>query len=51
MWFTYIIKSINKNWYYVGSTNRLKERINEHNEGKVTSTKPYRLFTLIYKRF
>ena len=48
MWRVYIIKSLIKRWYYVGSTNRLVERTNEHNTGRVKSTKPYRPFLLIY---
>jgi putative endonuclease len=50
MWWVYIIKSQSKNWYYVGSTNRLKLRICEHNDGKVKSTRSYLPFTLVYKR-
>ena len=50
MWFVYIIKSLNKKWYYVGSTNRLEERVKEHNKGLVRSSKPYRPFRLIFKK-
>lgn len=39
MWYVYILKSIDRNWYYVGSTNSLERRLNEHNKGKVSSTK------------
>ena len=52
MWFVYILKSKIKDWYYVGSTSRLRERIIEHNNKKVFSTKaniPLRL--VYYKRF
>jgi len=47
-WYVYIIKSDKKRWYYVGSTNRLKERILEHNSGKVLSTKGFRPLELVY---
>lgn len=50
MWFVYIIKSLNKKWYYVGSTNYLKRRLNEHNTGKSISTKAYKPFILVYKK-
>ncbi|MDQ3015038.1 MAG: GIY-YIG nuclease family protein [bacterium] len=50
VWYTYIIKSQKKRWYYVGSTNRLDERLLEHNSGKVNSTKPYRPFSMIYTK-
>ena len=33
---------------YVGSTNDLKKRFKEHNDGKVFSTKPRRPFELVY---
>lgn len=48
MWYTYIIKSVAKKWYYVGSTNRLQERLNEHNKGLVRSTKHYVPFKLVF---
>ena len=50
MWYTYIIKSQNKRWYYVGSTNRLERRLKEHNYGKVKSTKNYLPFKIIFMR-
>ena len=48
MFYTYLIKSKNKNWFYIGSTRDLKERFKEHNNGKVKSTKAYIPFALIY---
>ena len=50
MWYTYIIKSRIKKWYYVGSTNRLQERLKEHNAGKVKSTKRYLLFDVVFTK-
>ena len=50
MWNVYIIKSKVKKWYYVGSTNRLFIRIEEHNKGKVTSSKSFKPFDLIFKK-
>ncbi|MGA2418230.1 MAG: GIY-YIG nuclease family protein [Candidatus Staskawiczbacteria bacterium] len=50
MWNVYIIKSKNKRWYYVGSTNRLSERVNEHNGGLVKSTKHYLPFDIVYTK-
>ena len=35
----YILRSTIRRWYYVGSTNRLLERVSEHNNRKVPSTK------------
>ena len=48
MFYVYVIKSTIDNYIYVGHTNDLKERISEHNNGKVESTKHRRPFTIIY---
>jgi putative endonuclease len=38
MWYVYILRStIDKN-LYVGSTNNIRRRLNEHNSGEVDST-------------
>jgi putative endonuclease len=50
MWNVYIIKSKAKKWYYVGSTNRLLERLNEHNKGKVKSTRHYLPFEIVFTK-
>jgi len=50
MWYVYIIKSEGKKWYYVGSTNRLAERLQEHNKGLVISTKHYLPFNFIFTK-
>ncbi|AFN75052.1 hypothetical protein MROS_1819 [Melioribacter roseus P3M-2] len=38
--FTYIIFSPSKNRFYVGSTNDIQRRLNEHNSGQTKSTRP-----------
>jgi len=38
----------NKPWKYIGSTNDLERRFNDHQDGKVFSTKNYRPFVLVY---
>ena len=48
MWSVYFLKSDKKEWYYVGSTNRLNTRIKEHNQGKVDSTRAMRPLRLVY---
>ncbi len=50
MRYVYIIKSLRKKWYYVGSTNRLNERVEEHNSGQVKSTCHYVPFRLVYRK-
>ncbi len=44
----YLLKSIDYNWHYIGSTADLKKRFNYHNSGRVKSTKHYKPFILIY---
>ena len=49
MYYVYMIKSLlNKSWKYIGSTNDLERRFNEHQAGQVFSTKNYRPFALVY---
>ena len=48
-WYVYLLKSEKKRWYYVGSTNRLEERLKEHNSGKVESTKTYKPLKLVFQ--
>lgn len=50
MWKVYILRSLKKRWYYVGSTNRINKRFTEHNNGLVNSTKPYRPFSIIFTK-
>ncbi len=47
MYYVYILHLINKS-YYVGSTNDLKNRIEDHNKGKSPYTKKFRPVKLIY---
>ncbi len=39
MYFTYILQSLKDNRYYYGHTNNLENRVDQHNKGKVKSTK------------
>ena len=48
MFYTYLIKSKNKKWFYLGSTEDLKRRFTDHNRGRVKSTKFYAPFELFY---
>lgn len=49
MYFVYIIKSVNRNYIYVGISDDVDRRIREHNSGKNRTTKPYRPFELLHK--
>ncbi len=48
MFYVYVLKSSKDDELYIGSTNDLKRRFDEHNTGKVESTKPRRPFMLVY---
>ena len=48
MFYVYILKSKKDEKIYIGYTNDLKRRVEEHNSGKNTSTKFRRPFELIY---
>jgi putative endonuclease len=48
MFYVYVLKSQKDEELYIGSTNDLKRRIKEHQNGKSFSTKLRRPFELIY---
>jgi putative endonuclease len=48
MYYVYVIKSLKDGKIYVGHTNDLRERIEEHNKGTVKSTHGRRPLKLIY---
>ncbi len=48
MFCVYILKSAKDNLLYIGSTNDLKRRLEEHNNGKSKSTKNRVPFKLVY---
>ncbi|MEI8104173.1 MAG: GIY-YIG nuclease family protein [Candidatus Moraniibacteriota bacterium] len=48
MFYTYVLKSTLKEYYYIGSTEDLRKRLQEHNLGKTKSIKHLVPFTLVY---
>ena len=48
MFFVYILKSLKDGDLYIGSTNDLRRRVEEHNSGKSLATKLRAPFKLIY---
>jgi putative endonuclease len=48
MYYVYIIKSKKSGRFYTGSTNNLRKRLKQHNEGKSTYTKDKGPWELIY---
>jgi len=47
---TYILFSISKNKFYIGSTNDLQRRLREHNSGQTKSTKFGIPWELVYSK-
>ena len=48
MFYVYILESLKDQKLYVGYTNNLKRRFEEHNSGKILITKHRKPFKLIY---
>ncbi|MDO8625881.1 MAG: GIY-YIG nuclease family protein [Candidatus Magasanikbacteria bacterium] len=49
MYYVYALQSLkNKNWLYIGSSENLRARFDEHTSGKVISTAKYRPLRLVY---
>ena len=48
MFYTYVLKSLRDDKLYIGWTNDLKSRLEEHNMGRVESTKYRRPLDLVY---
>jgi len=49
MFYVYAIKSISRNYIYVGMTNNIVRRLGEHNKGENKSTKAYIPFILLIR--
>ena len=48
MYYVYLLKSIKRDWRYVGYTNNLRARFTEHQKGFSLATRPYRPFDLVF---
>ena len=48
MHYVYVLSSINFKKSYVGCTDHIERRLTEHNSGKMTYTKRYKPWKLIY---
>ena len=48
MFFVYVIKSISRNYIYVGLSSDLTKRIDDHHKGYNKTTKPYSPFLIIF---
>ena len=47
-YYVYVLKSLRKNFLYIGFTTNLKKRFKEHNNKEELSTKHYAPFELIF---
>ena len=47
-YYTYVLKSLKDNEFYIGWTDDLKRRLELHNSGKVDATKIRKPFRLVY---
>ena len=48
MFFAYVIKSIDHDYYYKGHCENLEKRLAQHNPGMTESIRPYIPFKLVY---
>lgn len=48
MYYVYLIKSLQKNWFYIGYTDNITNRLKKHNTYQVRSTKAHAPLKLIY---
>lgn len=50
MYSVYALRSLKRNYIYVGISNDIVRRVRQHNRGYNKTTRPYRPFKLIYTR-
>jgi putative endonuclease len=48
MFYAYVLKSLNHNYYYKGHCENLDVRLKQHNSGATESIKPYIPFEVVY---
>ena len=48
MFYAYILKSVNHNYFYKGHCENLELRLKEHNSGMTSSIKSYIPFKIVY---
>ena len=46
-YFVYILKSRERDWFYIGMSEDVEKRFNHHNKGFVRTTKGYKPFDLL----
>jgi putative endonuclease len=48
MYFAYVLKSIEHDYYYKGHCQDLEKRLQQHNSGMTESIRPYIPFLIVY---
>jgi putative endonuclease len=48
MFYAYVLKSINHDYYYKGHCENLENRLSQHNSGMTASIKPFLPFKVVY---
>lgn len=48
MFYAYVLKSLNHDYYYKGHCHDIEKRPNQHNAGMTVSIKPYLPFRIVY---
>jgi putative endonuclease len=48
MYYAYVLKSVNFDFYYKGHCQNIEERLVQHNSGMTSSIKKYILFKVVY---
>lgn len=48
MYYAYVLKSIEHDFFYKGHCHDLQIRLAQHNAGLTTSTKPFRPYNIVY---
>jgi putative endonuclease len=48
MYFAYVLKSIEHDYYYKGHCHDLEKRLQQHNSGMTESIRPYIPFQIVY---
>jgi len=51
MFYAYVLKSVNHDYYYKGHCENLEARLKQHNSGMTKSIKPYIPFEIAYFEF
>ncbi len=48
MFYVYVLRSVPSGRFYIGSTENIENRLNEHNNGEVKATRSYRPWNIVY---